>query len=150
MTIACTRMQSELQVLPKGGHTLNGSAQNLHVHNYTTYGFFKSIMLVIANASLSGDVTVLARGNTAADGSGTDTTIATMTLPSASDQLVLELDSEQISYLEDQTGGTGTWKSLVFEVTGTNADTLDAVVVAEPLHQEMGKTPSDVTAVTFA
>ena len=148
MALRYNAIGSELYVLPIGTHTLNGSAQNIHVINFTTFGQIDKAALVVADADLTGTLTVLVRGNTAADGSGTDTTIYTMTRSSGSNQnLVVEVDSELVGHFEDQNGGTGTFKSLVFEVTGTNTDTLDAAVVVKGMYKKELLTDSDtVTA----
>jgi len=148
MALRYNAIGSELYVLPIGTHTLTGSAQNIHVINNTSFGQIEKAALVIADADLTGTLTVLVRGNTAADGSGTDYTMYTMTLSSGSNQnLVVEIDAELVGHYEDQNGGTGTFKSIVFEVTGTNTDTLDAAVVVKGTYRKELLTDSDsVTA----
>jgi hypothetical protein len=149
MALRYTKVGAELYVLPIGTHTLNGSAQNIHVVNFTTFGQIQKAALVIADADLSGALTVNVRGNTAADGSGTDTTIYSMALGIADNQeLVVEVDAELLGHFEDRNGGTGTFKSLVFEVTGTNTDTMDAAVVIKGTHQYENLTPSDATTAS--
>lgn len=149
MALRYSKLGAEQYVLPIGTHTLTGSAQNIHVVNFTTFGQIKRAALVIADADLTGTLTVLMRGNTAADGSGTDTTLYTMSLSSGSNQeLVVEIDAELLGHFEDRNGGTGTFKSLVMEVTGTNTDTLDAAVVITATHMYENLTPSDATTAS--
>jgi len=140
MGLRYNKLGSEYLIKPYKTHTLNGSAQNLHVVS----GTFECALLVIDDADLTGALTVRARGNTAADGSGTDYTLTdgTFALASGTNQsLKVEIDSSQMSHEADRQGVE--FKSLVFEVTGTNTDTMAACVVVRGYHQFADQTPTD-------
>jgi hypothetical protein len=148
MSLRYTKIGAEQYVKALGTHTLNGSAQNIHVINFTAFGTIERAALVLSDADLTGNLTVLVRGNTAADGSGTDTTILTQVLATADADMVVEIDAELIAHFEDRNGGVGTFKSLVFEVTGTNTDTVEAAVIVKGHHNYQDQTPSDTTTVS--
>lgn len=140
MGLRFNHIGSKYLVQPYKTHTLNGSAQNLHVQA----GTFEKAVLVIDDADLTGALTVRARGNTAADGSGTDYTLTdgTFALASGSNQeLVVEVDSSMMAHDADRNGVE--FKSLVFEVTGTNTDTMAACVVVLGFHKYADQTPTD-------
>tara|TARA_B100000424_G_scaffold267566_2_gene260710 strand:+ start:65 stop:523 length:459 start_codon:yes stop_codon:yes gene_type:complete len=152
MALRYTRLQSTLDVEVVGEKTMTGSAVDLKVVDLTAgnnVNGVRNVACIIQNADLTGDVTLVARGNTAANGSGTDTTIATMTIDqSAGDtKCVLEIPSELLAHYSDRSTD-GYFKSLVFDATGTNTDTLDVCIVVEPLIAQDGLTPSDVTTVS--
>ena len=148
--IRYTKLQSELKVDVVGEVAMTGSAVDIKVIDLTAVPYahgFHCIMLVIQNAYLAGAVTVKAVGNTATDGSGTDTVIQTMVLAADGENLVLEIPIELMSQFSDRSAD-GFFKSLIFEATGTNADTLDAVIVAKVMQEQESLTPTDVTTVT--
>lgn len=148
--IRYTKMQSELKVDVVGEVAMTGSAVDIKVIDLTAAPFahgFHCVMCVIQNAYLAGAVTLRAKGNTATDGSGTDTTIQTMVLAADGENLVMEIPIELMSQFSDRSAG-GYFKSLIFEATGTNADTLDAVIVSKLMQEQESLTPTDTTAVS--
>ena len=140
-----THLSSKSQITPLGTLTMNGSIANAHVIDE----LFDKAMLVIADADLTGALTVTVTGNTLADGSGTHYVIKTVVFSAALANMAMsvEVDSEEVSYAEDQNGGMGTFKSVCFRLTGTNTNTLDAAVQVVPLHQYGDLTPTG-TGVT--
>jgi Tfp pilus assembly protein PilV len=152
MALRYTRLQSTLDVEIIGEVTMTGSAVDVKIVDLTAgnnVNGVRNVTCIIQNASLTGDVTLVARGNTAANGTGTDTTIATMVIDQSAShtQCVLEIPAELLSHYSDRSTD-GYFKSLVFDATGTNTDTLDACIIVEPLIEQDGLTPSDVTTVS--
>lgn len=150
MALRYTRLQSTLAVDVVGEKTMTGSAVDLKIVDLTAgnnINGVRNVTCIIQNGSLTGDVTLLAKGNTVAAGSGTDTTIATMVLDSADDKMVLEIPAELLSHYSDRSTD-GFFKSLVFEATGTNTDTLDVCIITEPLLEQDGLTGTDTTTVS--
>jgi len=149
MAVRYTKFQSTHKVDVVGAVTLTGSADDIKVIDLTAAPHRHGVhwfALVIQNASLNGDITLKAKGNTAANGSGTDVTLQTMTIDSADTDAVLEIPCELLSHFSDRNDLV--LKSLIFEATGTQYDTLDAVVVTKPMQEQDGLTPSDPTTVT--
>lgn len=150
MALRYTRLQSTLAVDVVGEVAMTGSAVDLKVVDLTAgnnINGVRNITCVIANAALTGDITLIAKGNTVAAGSGTDTTIQTMTIDSADTNCVLEIPAELLSHYSDRSSD-GYFKSLIFEATGTNTDTVDVCIITEPLLAQDGLTVTDVTVVS--
>jgi hypothetical protein len=149
MALRYSKIGAEQYVLPIKTHTFNGSAQDLFVLNLDTFGQFDQAALVLNDTDLTGTLTVIAYGNTAANGSGTDTALLTMTLTTGSDRnLVLEVDSELLAHFEDRAAAGTRFKSLVFTVTGTNTNTTAACLVVKGLWQYDGRTVTNQETVT--
>ena len=146
MVLRYDAMSSTLKVNIIGEVTISGATEigviNLEASPYD-HGLH-AVMLVIQNVSLSGDLTITVKGNTATDGSGTDTTIRTIVLDSADDELTVELPNELLGHFSDR--ASGYFKSIVFDAAGTDSDTFEAVTVARVMECEEGLTPSDTTS----
>lgn len=138
-----THLASKSQIKALGTLTMNGSIGNAHV--ITT--LFDKAMLVINDADLTGALTVTVAGSTASDGLSGYTTIKTVTFSAALSNMnmAVEVDSEEVSYAQDQAGVV--FLSVVFRLTGTNSDTLDAAVQVVGLRQYDDLTPTG-TGVT--
>jgi len=148
MALRYTKLQSTLKVDVVGEITVSG-ATDIKVIDLTALPYSQGVgqvMLVIQNAALTGDLTVVAKVNTATNGSGTDTTLQTMVLASANDEMVLEIPAELISDATDAAGSYA--KSLVFDCSGTDTDTFDVAIVTVPLVAYDGLTPTDTTTVS--
>jgi hypothetical protein len=138
-----THLASKSQIKALGTLTMNGSIGNAHV--ITT--LFDKAMLVINNADTTGTLTVTVCGSTVSAGTSGFTTIKTVTFSRvASDQnMSVEVDSEEVSYAQDVAGVV--FLSVVFRLTGTSSNTLDAAVQVVGLHQYDDLTPTG-TGVT--
>lgn len=145
MAIKYNRLTSKYKIIPLGTVALSSGAADLKVIDITAAGalHFNCIAVVVAGASLSGALTINIKGNTATNGSGTDYVIATKVLGASDDELTLEIDNEIISYIEDQNGGLGTFKSIVIDATGTGTDSFDAALVYDHDHNYNANTPTD-------
>lgn len=147
MALRYSKVASSLYVYPIKTHTFNGSAQDVIVVDLTTFGQFEHAAFVFRDTDLTGTLTVVVYGNTAANGGGTDVALATMSLSSGANQeLVIEVDSELIGHFEDR--NSTRFKSLVLTCTGTNTDTTALTAVIHGLHQYDGRTPTDSENVT--
>lgn len=150
MTLRYDHLGSKLYIEPLGDVTMTAGPDTLKRINLITFGQIANVALVINAATLTAQAVLTASIGTTGTG-GTDTVIATMTLPivaSALGDYTFEIPAELIAHYEDRNGGPGTAKSLVFKIDGANNDTLQAAVIVEALHCFVGRTPSDVTATT--
>ena len=150
MTLRYNHLGSQLYIEPLGDITMTAGPDTLKRINLVTFGQIKNVALVINAATLTAEAVLTAEIGTTGTG-GTDTVIATMTLPivaSALGDYTFEIPAELIAHYEDRNGGPGTAKSLVFKIDGANTNTLQAAVIVEALHCFVGRTPSDVTATT--
>jgi len=152
MALRYTELQSSLKVDVIGEVALTAGPDDIKVIDLTAAPYahgFHNIMLVLQNCALTGVASLTASGNTAANGSGTDTVLATMSLPIDADgEHCLEIPHELMSQFSDRAAAGTDFKSLVFAIDGTNTDTVDAVIVADVMCKEDGLTPADVTTVT--
>ena len=138
-----THLASKSQIKALGTLTMNGSIGNAHV--ITT--LFDKAMLVINNADLTGALVVTVAGSTVSAGTSGFTTIKTVVFSAAlaNMEMAVEVDSEEVSYAQDQAGVV--FLSTVFRLTGTNTNTLDAAVQVVGLRQYDDLTPTG-TGVT--
>jgi hypothetical protein len=138
-----THLSSKSFIKALGTLTMNGSIGNAHVIDYP----FDKAMLVINDADLTGALTVTVVGSTVAAGTSGFTTIKTVVFSAAlaNMEMSVEVDSEEVSYAQDQAGVV--FLSTVFRLTGTNSDTLDAAVQVLGFHQYSDLTPTG-TGVT--
>jgi hypothetical protein len=152
MVLRYTEMQSTLKVEIQGALTLTAGPDDIKIIDLTAAPYargFHYIALVIQNAALTGVASLTVAGNTAANGSGTDTVLATMSLPIDADgEHVLEVTHELMSQFSDRAAAGTDFKSLVFAIDGTSTDTIDTVTVSRLMVEEDGLTPADVTTVT--
>ena len=138
-----THLSSRMLIKALGTLTMNGSIGNAYV---ITEPVDKAI-LVINDAVLTGDFTVTVAGSTSAVGTSGFTTIKTHVFKSTGvDDFAVELDSEEVSYAEDQAGVE--FKTVVFRLTGTNTNTVKAAVVAQVFHQRGDLTPTGTGTLT--
>lgn len=138
-----THLSSRSFIKALGTLTMNGSIGNAHV---ITYPFSKA-MLVINSANLTGPLTVTVAGSTSAVGTSGFTTIKTVVFSAALTgmEMSVEVDSEEVSYAQDQAGVV--FQSVVFRLTGTNTNTLAAAVQVMGFRQYRDLTPTG-TGVT--
>lgn len=138
-----THLSSKSKIVALGTLTMNGSIGNA----YVITDLFDKAMLVINDADLTGALVVTVAGSTAADGTSDFTTIKTCTFSAAlaNMDMAVEVDSEEVSYAQDQAGVV--FQSVVYRLTGTNSNTLDAAVQVVTLHQYSDLTPTG-TGVT--
>lgn len=151
MVLAYTEMQSTLKVVNYGGVTLTAGPDEIGVLNLTASPYahgIHSAMVYLSSMDLTGTATLTISGNTATDGSGTDTVLATKVATASDTDCVLEVAAELLSHFSDRAADGTQFKSLVIDVDGTNTDTIDACVVVHPMQRQTGLTPSDVAAVT--
>jgi hypothetical protein len=150
MALRYDHQGSKLYIEPLGDVTLTAGPDTLKRLNLITFGQIRRATLVINAATLAATTTLTASIGTTGTG-GTDTVIATMSLPSVASNAgdyTLEVPSELIAHFEDRNGGPGTAKSLVFKIDGALNDVIQAAIVVERLHEYVNQTPSDVTAVS--
>lgn len=150
MTLRYDHLGSKLYIEPLGDITMTAGPDTLKRINLVTFGQICNVALVINAATLTAQAVLTASIGTTGTG-GTDTVIATMTLPivaSALGDYTFEIPAELIAHYEDRNGGPGTAKSLVFKIDGANTDTIQAAIVVEALHCFVGRTPSDIVATT--
>ena len=151
MVLRYTRMQSELKVVNLGGITLTAGPDELAVIDLTAAPYahgIRGVLFVGSTLSLTGDLTMYVRGNTAANGSGTDTTLATVVIDSGDSDWCLEIPAELLGHFSDRDTSNNFYKSIVLDGDGTNTDTLDLCYVVQPLQAQDGLTPSDTTTVS--
>lgn len=147
MALRYSKVGSTKYIYPIKTHTLNGSAQDVFTLDLTTFGQFDVAAFVLRDVDLTGALTAVVYGNTAANGGGTDVALVTMGLSTGTNQeLVLTVDSELIGHFEDR--NSARFKSLVLTLTGTNTDTLAACLYVEGMWQYDGLTPTDSETVT--
>lgn len=141
-----THLTSKSEIAPLGTITCDGSTNNVLVLT----GKIDKSVFVAKGATLTGTCTVTVTGNTAADGSGSHTTIKTFAVDSAvsGGNFACEIDSEEISYAENQAGAT--FLSVVYRVNGTATDTVPAAVQTCYLKQQADLTPTGGTSVTIS
>lgn len=137
-----THLSSKSLIKALGTLTMNGSIGNA----YVITELFDKAMLVLNDASLSGSLTVTVTGNAAAAGNGTHTVIKTVVFNQYTTDMSVEVDSEEVSYAEDQAGAE--FLSVCFRLTGTNSDTVKAAVQVAPLHQRGDLTATGTGALT--
>ena len=143
MAIEYKKLQSKFTVLPNSLALTAGAVDILVVDMTAGTYQINNILLAVANATITGDLTVLIKGNTAANGSGTDTIIASKVLDSADTAITLEVNKELIAYAESQAGGLNTFLSIVIDATGTGTDSFDSAVLIDHDYKTVQNTPSD-------
>lgn len=137
-----THLSSKSLVKALGTLTMNGSIGNA----YVVTGPFDKAMLVLNDTSLSGNLTVTVVGSTAANGTSGFTTIKTHVFNQHTTDMSVEVDSEEVSYAQDQAGVV--FLSTVFRLTGTNTDTVKAAVQVTKFHQYGDLTATGTGALT--
>lgn len=137
-----THLSSKSLVKALGTLTMNGSIGNA----YVIAGPFDKAMLVLNSASLTGSLTVTVCGSTVLAGTSGFTTIKTVVFNQYATDMSVEVDSEEVSYAEDQAGVA--FLSTVYRLTGTNTNTVKAAVQVAGLHQygDLTATGTGVTA----
>lgn len=143
-----TKFQSTNDVVVIGEKTMTGSAVTLGVVDLTSakyQGGFSCLALVVQNASLTGTLTITASISTNTSGTGTVEVLRTITVPSSGEKAVLEIVPSIVSHASDRSGTTV--KSIIFKATGTNTNTLDAVIIGKPNIEQDGLTGSDHTTL---
>jgi len=151
MVLRYDEMSSTLKVVNLGGVTLTAGPDELAVIDLTAAPYAHGIhhvMFYTSSGDLTGDLTITCSGNTAANGSGTDTVLATIVMATADTDNVLEIPAELISHFSDRDASNNFYKSLVLDGDGTNTDTIDLCYVVHPMQRQQGMTPSDTTTVT--
>ena len=141
-----THLTSKSEIAPLGTITCDGSTNNVLVLT----GKINKSVFVAKGATLTGTCTVTVTGNAAADGSGAHTTIKTFAVDNAvaGGNFACEIDSEEISYAENQAGAT--FLSIVYRVNGTNTDTVPAAVQTTYLNQQADLTPTGGDSVAIS
>lgn len=141
-----THLSSKSRIVALGTLTMNGSIGNA----YVVTDLFDKAMLVISDADLTGPLTVTVVGSTAADGTSGFTTIKTVVFSAAlaNMEMSVEVDSEEVSYAQDLATAGTVFKTVVFRLTGTNTNTLDAAVQVVPLRQFGDLTPTGTGVTT--
>ena len=141
-----THLTSKSEVAPLGTITCDGSTNNVLVLT----GKIDKSVFVAKGATLTGTCTVTVTGNAAADGSGAHTVIKTFAVDhvSSDGNFACEIDSEEISYAENQAGAT--FLSVVYRVNGANTNTVPAAVQTCYLKQQADLTPTGGTSVTIS
>jgi len=151
MALRYSRLGSTLKVVNKGEKALTAATTDeLAVIDLTAAPYahgIRSVLFTLQNMALSGGLSLTCSGNTAANGSGTDTVLATMSIDVSDTVAAMEIDSELIGHFSDRATG-GTFKSLVFDGGGTDTDTVDQCYVVDCLQEQDLLTPSDTTTVT--
>jgi hypothetical protein len=144
-------MESTLKVVNLGAQTLTAGPDEIAVLDLTAAPYahgIRGVLWVFQSMALTGDITLTVSGNTAADGTGTDTVLQTVTIATADTDFCLETAAELLGHFSDRDASNNFYKSLVLDADGTNTDTLDACYVVEPLQEQDGLTPSDTTTVS--
>lgn len=150
MALRYDHQGSKLYIEPLGDVTLTAGPDTLKRINLITFGQIRRATLILNATTLAATTSLTASIGTTGTG-GTDTVIATMSLPAvaaAAGDYTLEVPAELIAHFEDRNGGPGTAKSLVFKIDGALNDVIQAAIVVERLHEYVSQTPSDVTAVS--
>jgi len=139
-----THLSSKQLVVGLGTLTMNGSIGN----QYVCTERFNKLMFVGSSMTLTGTLTVTITGNSAADGSGTHTTIKTVAFAGNPADVSVEVDSEEVSYAEDQATSGTPFLSVVVRLTGTNTNTVKGAIVVDPLYQRGDLTPTGTGTTT--
>ena len=150
MALRYSRLGSTLKVVNKGAKTLTAGPDELAVIDLTAAPYahgIRGVLFTLQNMDLSGALSLTCSGNTAANGTGTDTVLATMSLGASDTDAAMEIAGELIGHFSDRATG-GTFKSLVFDGDGENTDTVDQCYVVDCLQEQDLLTPSDTTTVT--
>ena len=129
-------------IVPLGTITLTGSLANAHVITE----ILDKAVLAVAGASLTGNLTLAVYGSTVAAGTSGFTLIKQCVFTSGTTACALELDSEEVSYAENQAGVS--FKSVVYRVNGTNTNTIKASVTVLPMHRRNNLTPTGTGTLT--
>lgn len=137
-----THLSSKSLIKALGTLTMNGSIGNA----YVITELFDKAMLVLNSATLTGSLTVTVVGSTVAAGTSGFTTIKTVVFNQYTTDMSVEVDSEEVSYAEDQAGVD--FLSVVFRLTGTNSDTVKGAVQVAPLYQRGDLTSTGTGALT--
>lgn len=137
-----THLSSKSLIKALGTLTMNGSIGNA----YVIAGPFDKAMLVLNDASLAGSLTVTVCGSTVLAGTSAFTTIKTVVFNQYTDDMSVEVDSEEVSYAQDVAGVV--FLSTVFRLTGTNSDTVKAAVQVTKLNQYGDLTATGTGALT--
>ena len=87
-----THLSSKMYVKALGTLTMNGSIGN----QYVCTERFDKLMFVASGMTLTGTLTVTITGNSSAAGSGTHTTIKTVTFAGNPSNISVEVDSEEM------------------------------------------------------
>jgi len=151
-TLKFSHLSSKHYVRALGTLTMDGSIGNAHVIALTEQ--IDKMMLVINDAVLTGNLTVTVAGSTVAAGTSGFTVIkAHVFSASGSDDVAVEVDSEEISYAEDQATLANNnvkvrFLSLVFRLTGTNTNTVKAAVMGNTFHQRANLTNTGTGTLT--
>jgi len=151
MVLRYDEMSSTLKVVNLGDITLTAGPDELGVIDLTAAPYAHGVhhvMFYMSTMALTGTLTLTCSGNTAADGTGTDTVLATIVAGASDTDCVLEIPAELISHFSDRDTSNNFYKSLVFDGDGTNTDTIDACYVVHPMQRQQNMTPSDTTTVT--
>jgi len=145
-----TRLSSEYKILPLGTLALTAGPDVVLVVDLESEGPIRSIIAVLADISFAGAGNLLTwYGTPNADGSGTATKIAQITLAASADNATLQLDAEDISEAAEKAGlQPEGFKSLSLRIDASNSDSADAVVMIDPLHKYDGLTPTDSKVLT--
>jgi hypothetical protein len=137
-----SHLSSKYLVKALGTLTMNGSIGNAYVVTEIP----DKAMLVINDAVLTGNLTVTVVGSTSATGASGFTTIKTHVFTSGTQNCSVEVDSEEVSYAEDQAGVD--FKTVVFRLTGTNTNTVKAAAMVLPLHRRANLTATGTGTLT--
>lgn len=137
-------LSSKQLVVALGTLTMNGSIGN----QYVCTERFSKMMFVGSSMTLTGTLTVTITGNSAANGSGTHTVIKTVAFAGNPQNISVEVDSEEVSYAEDQATSGTPFQSVVVRLTGTNTNTVRGAIVVDPLYQRKDLTPTGTGTTT--
>lgn len=137
-----THLTSKYMIVPLGTITLTGSLANAHVITE----IMDKAALVVAGAALTGNLTIAAYGSTVAAGTSGFTLIKQVVFTSGTTACALELDSEEVSFAENQAGVQ--FKSVVYRVNGTNTNTIKAAAMVLPMYRRSNLTPTGTGTLT--
>jgi len=147
VSIYKTKIAAETYIKPLGTTTLTAGPDTLRTINLQTFGQIHSAAIIISDAVLAGNTTVIWYGSTATSG-GTLTEIAKITMTSAMNEGVLQIDAEDIGEAAEAAGLSAGFKSIQCKIDGANLDTIRSCIVVNPMHKYHNLTPSDVTVLT--
>lgn len=137
-----THLSSKSLIKALGTLTMNGSIGNAYVIS----GPFDKAMLVLNDCVTTGNLTVTVVGSTSSVGTSGFTTIKTVVFNQHTDNMSVEVDSEEVSYAQDQAGVV--FLTTVFRLTGTNTDTVKAAVQVTKFNQYGDLTETGTGALT--
>lgn len=137
-----THLSSKSLIKALGTLTMNGSIGNAYVIS----GPFDKAMLVLNDCVTTGNLTVTVVGSTSSVGTSGFTTIKTVVFNQHTDNMSVEVDSEEVSYAQDQAGVV--FLTTVFRLTGTNSDTVKAAVQVTKFNQYGDLTETGTGALT--